>query len=139
MKRSEAAFTLLEVLVAVAILATAFVAIVGLQSQSIATIGRLSERFEAQLMADDAYVRHKLRMEGYDVERVHPELAERHPDWEIEVVPEPLSTEELPFVPVLPVGWTAEWIRVRVRDGAGRVLASERPLWAHQVPGKLGQ
>lgn len=128
----RAGFTLIEVLVAVAILGTAFVALVGLQSQSMLAMSKLTKRLEAGLWARDAFVRHRLREERFDVEPIHPQLREQRPDWQSEIEPEALTMEELPFVPVLPVGWKAEWINVRIVDGDGRTVASTRPLWAHK-------
>lgn len=126
-------FTLLEVLLAIAILGTAFVAIVSLQVQSLATTERIITRMEADLWAEDAYARWRLREQGYEIEPIHPRLREDHQDWRVEIEAVDLTLEDLPFVPVLPVGWQARWVDVRVLDADGRELAAIRPLFARRV------
>jgi len=115
--------------VAFAVLASAFVAIVGLQTQSLATIGRLTQKLEAELWADDAYARYILRDQGYDVEEIHPLMRDNRPEWTVTVELTPLGMDDLPFVPVLPNGWSVDWVDVAVRNGDAR-LAAFRPLWA---------
>jgi len=125
-------FTLIEVLVAVAVLSTAFVSVMSLIGDSVVAIDRLTRRFEADLVARDALARFKLEEMGYNIERMHPVWDERHEDWDIIVERDPLTLEELPFVPVTPTGWNVEWIEVEVVDGEDRPLSSLRPLWARR-------
>lgn len=128
-----AGFTLMEVLIALAVLSTAFVALITLQSQSLNTIDRLTQRLEADVWADDAVARFKLTQEGYNIEPVHPLMQDRRRDWRVETERMDLDLDDLPFVPVLPVGWQAEWIQVLVIDADGDVLAEVRPLWAYRA------
>lgn len=125
-------FTLLEVLVSVGILATAFVALVGLETQSLATISRISEQFVADLFAVDAYSRYILIHEGYGVEPVHPRLKEMNLDFRAEVRTEPFTLENLPFVPVLPVGWLIDRVSVEVQGPGGKKILERSYLWAHK-------
>lgn len=131
-KQSSRGFTLLEVLVSVGILATAFVALVGLETQSLATISRLSDQFIAELFAVDAYSRYILGQEGYGIEPVHPRLKERFLEYRAEVRTEPFTLENLPFVPVLPVGWRVDWVDVDVLGEGGRKILNRRYLWGHK-------
>ncbi len=133
MRIRTAGFTLMEVLIAVAILASAFVAIVTLQGQSLMATERTIRRLEADLWAEDAYVRWRLIEEGYTLESIHPELRKNHEDWRVEIETTDLTLEDLPFVPVLPVGWQARWVLVRILDGDGTEVAGIRPLSARQV------
>lgn len=130
-RQSRQAFTLIEVMVAFAILATGIIAMVGLQIDSLRTLERLTHRIEADLWAEDAYARHLLTQLGYSIDKSHPKLTELHPDWQVEVEPEPFDLEELPFVPVLPVGWQLDWVNVKVLDGDDAVVAEIRPLLVH--------
>lgn len=114
---------------AFAVLASAFMAIVGLQTQSLSTMGRLTQKLEAELWADDTYTRYILRDMGYDIEEIHPLMRDNHPEWTVSVELTPLGLDDLPFVPVLPFGWAADWVDVKIKDGDA-VLASFRPLWA---------
>lgn len=130
--RSPSGFTLLEVLVSVGILSTAFVALVGLETQSLATISRVSEQFISELFSVDAYSRYILGMEGYLVEPIHPRLKEQNLNLRAEVRTEPFMLEDLPFVPVLPVGWLVDWVLVEVQGRGGKTLLTRRYLWAHK-------
>lgn len=114
------------------ILATAFVALVGLETQSLATISRLSDQLVAELFAVDAYSRYILSQEGYAIEPVHPRLKERFLTFRAEVRSEPFTLENLPFVPVLPVGWRIDWLHVEVVGEGGRRILERRYLWAHK-------
>lgn len=121
--------TLIEVLVGFAIVATAVVALIGLQIDSLRTLDRLTNRIDANLWAEDAYARHQLIQMGYTVEEIHPKLRELHPDWNIDIQSEAFDIEELPFVPVLPVGWLLDWVNVKIQNSEGADIASIRPLW----------
>lgn len=133
MRRANGGFTLMEVLIAIAILASTFVAIVALQSQSLTATERTIRRMEADLWAEDAFVRWRLIDQGFTVEPIHPELRKNHDDWRIEIETTDLTLEDLPFVPVLPVGWQARWVSVRIVDGDGADVAAIRPLSARRV------
>lgn len=128
--RGQGGFTLMEVLISVAILGTAFVAIVGLQTQSLSTMGHLTQRLEAELWAQEAYTRFLLREEGYNVNEMHPVLRDERRDWNVNIQLQELNMDELPVVPVLPVGWRVNWVRVEIQDAGGNQVAEMRPLWA---------
>lgn len=122
-------FTLLEVLVATAILATAFVALVGLETQSLSTVSRTQDSMVHNLLMHDAYIRFRLSKEGYTVEPQHTFMKSRFWEYRVEVFSEPYDFADIPFVPVLPAFWKGDKVTVRLYDPRGNLLKERSYLW----------
>lgn len=118
-------FTILEVMVAFVILATAAVALLGLRSQAVRNFGIIQERQAALILAEDRMQRILLKAHGHDpVDMSSPELLERYEDYEVEDEEGEPDESELPPGLVYPVGWIVYKYRVTVKwtggDGQGR-------------------
>ncbi len=121
--RRRAGFTLIEVMVSVALLSTAFVSLLALQRQSVAAHDRIRRLTVASMIAEDTMERMILRAQGFDqVLEVNEELTREYPDYEVEAVLDDVDPAVLPIVMLLPQGMTIKSILVEVswRDGSQR-------------------
>jgi type II secretion system protein I len=113
-------FTLLEVMVAVALVATAFTSLLTLQRQSVSAHGTMRQMTVASMLAEDRLERMVLRAQGFDrVIDFNDELERRYPEFTVEAVIDYVDPQVLPVVALLPAGLTLREIRVSVtwRDG----------------------
>ncbi len=114
-------FTLLEVMVSVALIATAFASLLTLQRQTVAAHSKIRSITVASMIAEDRMERIILRAQGYEqILELNEELDRRFPDYEVEATVEDISPEELPVVMFLPADMTLKTVRVIVswQEGA---------------------
>lgn len=115
-------FTLLEVVAAVMILATSFVALISLQSQAVYSFQRVRTRLAALVLADDRMQRLLLKARGFDpIDMSNPVLQKKY-DTVYSVKDEDVepSDTELPPGMIFPARWTVRKYRVIIGwDAAG--------------------
>lgn len=108
-------FTLIEVMVSVAMLATAFVSLLVLQRQNVSAHATLRRMTAASMIAEDRLERMILKAQGFDsIPEANEELDRRYPDYGVEANIEDVGPEVLPVVALLPEGLTVKRIHVRV-------------------------
>lgn len=132
LSNKSSGFTILEVLVAFSIMATAVVGLVGLRTQSLYSFQSIQDALAATMVAEDRLERVLMEFNGMDpIDFTMPELEQRYGNQfivEHELV-EP-TPEALPPGMVLPVGWVVQQINVLVvwegDDGRSRRFALSR-------------
>lgn len=113
-------FTVLEVLVAFVILATAAVALIGLRSQAVRNFGIIQERQAALILAEDRMQRILLKARGLDpVDMSASELLDKYEDYEVEDEESEPDESELPLQLAPPNGWQIMKYRVTVKWTGG--------------------
>jgi type II secretion system protein I len=113
-------FTLIEVMFAVTIVATAFVSLLTLQSQTVAAHSILRKATIATMIAEDQLERLVLRAQGFDrLIDYNDEFARRYPDYTVNAEIRDVDPMMLPVVALLPENLTLKEVvvEVRWRDG----------------------
>lgn len=109
-------FTLVEVMVSVALLATAFVSLLVLQRQSVSAHNTVQKLTVASMIAEDRLERMILRAQGFDqLSEYNEELDREYPDYEVDAELEDVGPDMLPVVALLPEGLTLMRVKVTVR------------------------
>ncbi len=109
-------FTLVEVMVSVALLATAFVSLLVLQRLSVSAHYTVQKLTIASMIAEDRLERMILRAQGFDnLSEYNEELDKQYPDYDVEADLEDVGPEMLPVVILLPEGLTLKRVKVTVR------------------------
>jgi type II secretion system protein I len=121
-RHARAGFTLIEVMVSVALLATAFVSLLSLQRQGVSTHIRMQNITLASMIAEDQLERMILHAQGFDrIPEVNDELSRTYPAFQVEAVLDEVDPNMLPIVALLPAGLTLRRITVRVVWKEGEV------------------
>lgn len=109
-------FTLIEVMVSVALIATAFVSLLVLQRQTVASHITIQNMTVASMIAEDRLERAILRAQGFDqVDEYNPDLDRNYPNFEVESETADVGPDALPIVALLPEGLTIRRVTVIVR------------------------
>lgn len=109
-------FTLIEVMVSVALVATAFVSLLVLQRQNVSAHITMKNITVASMIAEDRMERMVLRAQGFEqIEEFNPDLDKEYPNFEVESELNEVGPQELPVVMLLPEGLTLRRITVVVR------------------------
>lgn len=109
-------FTLVEVMVSVALLSTAFVSLLVLQRQSVSAHNTVQKLTVASMIAEDRLERMILKAQGFDqLSEYNDELDRQYPDYEVEAELEDVGPDMLPVVALLPEGLTLRRVKVTVR------------------------
>ena len=119
--RNAGGFTLIEVMVSVALIATAFVSLLTLQRQTVVAQSQIHQLTVASMIAEDRLERMILQAQGYDrLVDYNDELTLQYPDFDIQADVEEVDPNMLPVVMFMPEGLTLRLIRVVVswEDGA---------------------
>jgi len=120
--RAIAGFTLVEVMVSVALLSIAFVSLLSLQRQGVSTHIRMQRITVASMIAEDQLERMILHAQGFErIPRVNDELTRAYPDYQVEAEMTEVDPAMLPIVALLPAGLTLRRILVRVVWMEGQV------------------
>lgn len=108
-------FTLIEVMVSVALVATAFVSLLVLQRQNVSAHITLKNITMASMIAEDRMERMVLRAQGFEmIEEFNPELDKEYPNFTVESELSEVGPDALPVVMLLPEGLTLRRITVVV-------------------------
>lgn len=108
-------FTLIEVMVSVALVATAFVSLLVLQRQNVSAHITMKNITLASMIAEDRMERMVLRAQGFEmIEEYNNELDKEYPGFTVESELGEVGPEELPVVMLLPEGLTLRRITVVV-------------------------
>ncbi len=132
----SAGFTLIEVMISVALVATAFVSLLVLQRQNIAAHITIQSATVASMIAEDRLERIVLIAQGFDqLEEYNEDLAKEYPTFEVESVVEEVGMESMPVVALLPAGLTMKKIVVTVSWKEGQT--TKQYVLTHFVSQKL--
>jgi prepilin-type N-terminal cleavage/methylation domain-containing protein len=114
-RKANLGFTLIEVMVSVALVATGFVSLLVLQRQNVAAHGTIQRYTMATMIAEDRLERMILRAQGFEqLEEYNRDLEDNYPDFEVNAEVSDVGPEALPVVMLLPEGLTLVRITVVV-------------------------
>lgn len=121
----RAGFTLIEVMVSVALIATAFVSLLVLQRQTVSAHVTVQNMTIASMIAEDRLERAILRAQGFDmVDEYNPDLDRNYPNFTVESETSDVGPDALPIVALLPEGLTIRRVTVVVRWTEGQAKRS---------------
>lgn len=118
--RGRAGFTLIEVMVSVALLATAFTSLLVLQRQAVASHYTMERITIASMLAEDRMERMILKAQGFDgLSEFNDDLNQAYPGYDINSELEEVDMNTLPIVALLPEGLTLKRVSVVVSWNEG--------------------
>ncbi len=136
--KNSAGFTLLEVMVAVTILAVGLIGLLSLQNQTVFLSQNSKNITIAALVAKEAYTEKELELRGFSGAKDRPQkMSTLYPTFTVdepEIIPLTLPIGEVPPLPLILIRVTVKW-----KTGGSEQLYTLNGIVAPGIYGEIGK